>query len=292
MGRALSLEDAVHFALDAARARATIDSSDPSTNTQEFEIARLAPSVPALRVSALGALDVQVSGVPIAQRTWGYAKSRELLMFLLMHREGRTREQVGAALWPDASPTQVRNNFHVALHHLRKALGGSEWVQFDRERYRVVGSAIEVDASRFEEDVTRALRRAKRGEVPVDELTCVVGLYRGDFMEGEQAGDWHLEFRDRLSRLHAEALEVLGGALLDAGRFDVATGLFERLIRQEPLHEDAYTALMLCRARAGDRTAAMREYRRLEAVLRRELDSSPGANASDLFRRLQRGESV
>jgi DNA-binding SARP family transcriptional activator len=165
-------------------------------------------------------------------------------------------------------------------------------VQFDRERYRVVGAEIEIDAMRFEEDASRALRKAKRGEVPVDDLTSAIVLYRGDFMDGEQAGDWHLEFRDQLSRLHAEALEVLGVALLNSGRFEQATGLFERLIRQEPLHEDAYSALMLCRARSGDRTAAMREYRRLEAVLRRELDSSPGKNASDLFRKLQRGEAV
>lgn len=68
--------------------------------------------------------------------------------------------------------------------------------------------------------------------------------------------------------------------------------VFERLIRQEELHEDAYRSLMICRARAGDRTAAMREYRRLESMVRKELESEPSKETSALFKKLQRGEAI
>ena len=27
------------------------------------------------------------------------------------------KDQIGLSLWPDASPAQVRNSFHVTLHH-------------------------------------------------------------------------------------------------------------------------------------------------------------------------------
>ena len=81
-----------------------------------------------LRVLALGPLQVFVDGPIDRVAAWGSARPRELLVFLLMHPEGRTKEQVGLAFWPDASPAQLRNSFHVTLHRLRKALGGAEWI--------------------------------------------------------------------------------------------------------------------------------------------------------------------
>ncbi len=208
---------------------------------------------------------------------------------------GEELEQVGAALWPDASSAQVRNNFHVTAHHLRKALGRADWLRFDRDRYQInagVGGVIDFDAATFERQVGDELRRARRGQLNVDSLRAALATYRSAFADGEPYGDWHLEVRDQLARLHADGLETLGEALLNAERYDEAAPVFERLIRQEELHEDAYRALMICRARAGDRTAAMREYRRLESMVRKELESEPSKETSALFKKLQRGEAI
>jgi DNA-binding SARP family transcriptional activator len=266
---------------------------DPTTDTAEYEIMRVEARPAALRVLALGALEIFVDGAPVPPKAWHYAKSRELLLHLLWFPEGRTREQIGLALWPDASTAQVRNNFHVTLHHLRKALRRSEWVRFDRERYRIdaVG-ALEFDARTFDAMMTAALREARRGAPPIAELRAACAMYRGHFMDGESAGDWSVEIRDRLTRQHADGLEMLGAALLKAGELDDASVTFERLVQQETLHEDGYRWLMTSRARAEDRMAAMREYRRLEAVLHRELGALPGRERAELYRKLQRGETV
>ena len=56
--------------------------------------------------------------------------------FLLLH-ERAAKEDIGLALWPDASPAQVRNVFHVTLHHLRRLLGPEPWIVFDRGGYRL-----------------------------------------------------------------------------------------------------------------------------------------------------------
>ena len=53
---------------------------------------------------------------------WTYAKARELLFYLVCH-PSRSKEQIGLALWADASNAQLQNNFRVVLHHLRQALG-------------------------------------------------------------------------------------------------------------------------------------------------------------------------
>jgi predicted ATPase/DNA-binding SARP family transcriptional activator len=293
-GRAMDPETAVEYALVTTAPLDMQVEEEPSTNTAEYEVVRAVDLMPkpALRVSALGPLDVNVDGVPVPPKAWGYAKARELLIFLLLHPDGRSREQIGLALWPDASAAQVRNNFHVTLHHLRKAVRRAEWVRFERERYRIapVGE-VELDALAFEDRITTALRGAKRGRLSQDDLRAALALYRGHFLEGESAGDWHLDVRDRLSRLHAEGLEILGAALLEAGRFEDAALTFERLVQQEELHEEGYRALMTCRARAGDRMAALREYRRLEAVFSRE-GLRPDRATEELLRRIQRGENV
>ncbi|HSM05597.1 MAG TPA: hypothetical protein VK858_13345, partial [Longimicrobiales bacterium] len=85
------------------------------------------PPAPALVVDALGGFRVQVDGAPVEDAAWPYAKPRELLVYLLLHPGGRSRDQVGDALWPEATDARAKNSFHVTLHHLRKALGHPEW---------------------------------------------------------------------------------------------------------------------------------------------------------------------
>ena len=63
--------------------------------------------------------------------------------------------------------------------------------------------------------------------------------------------------------------------------------MFEQLVQQEELNESAYRSLMLCRTRAGDQAGMISAYRRLQAVLRREMDAAPATETMELFRRLQ-----
>jgi DNA-binding SARP family transcriptional activator len=65
-----------------------------------------------------------------------------------------------------------------------------------------------------------------------------------------------------------------------------------RLVEREPLRESAYRGLMEARARSGDTDGALRDYRRLEASLRREGMTGPARESVDLYRRLQRGDVV
>lgn len=250
---------------------------------------------PALSVRSLGALEIRLAGEVMPAAAWSYAKPRELLLFLLCHPDGRTREQVGVALWPEASTAQVRNNFHVTVHHLRRTLGDAAWVRLEQGRYRVAppdGRTVHFDAVVFERSASDALRQARRWNASVGDLRRTVALYRGDFLEHESMGDWHRALRDRLRHLFVDTLLALGDALLVGASCAEAIDVLERLIAAEELHEGAWRRSMVAYARAGDRTAAMRQYQRLREVLRRELGASPDAESTALFNRLQRGDSV
>jgi non-specific serine/threonine protein kinase len=257
-GRKLTMDEAIRVATD-----------DSVIQTSEFRIPVPAKPRHGLRVETLGGLRVFVGDREIDTAAWGSARPRELLVYLLMHPEGRTKEQVGLAFWPDASTAQVRNNFHVTLHRLRKTLGGTEWVSLAGERYRIDPTMIgEVDVHAFER------------EMAAGDDERAVARYRGHFLDGEPIGDWHLEHRDRFQRMHVDALMRLGLRHMSDARHDEAANAFRRVLSHDELHEEALRSLMRALSAAGDRSEALRAFQRFSAKLRTELGAAPEAESA------------
>jgi DNA-binding SARP family transcriptional activator len=208
-----------------------------------------------------------------------------------MHPEGRTKEQVGLAFWPDASTAQLRNSFHVTLHRLRKALGHPEWVTLVHDRYRLDPAVVEeFDVQRFERelaDARRALERREEGATA--KLEQALARFRGDFLDGEPVGDWHLEHRDRLQRLYVDALMELGERLVAEERHEKAAEAYRRVLARDELHEEALLALMKCHAAVGERSQALRAYRRFADRMRAELEAEPDEETTSYYERLQVG---
>jgi predicted ATPase/DNA-binding SARP family transcriptional activator len=285
-GRALSTADVVQLAFAEAM-RHTTEHHIVHANVGAREAAD--GGQPRLRVLTLGPLQVWVGDRLVEPSAWGSARPRELLVYLLMHPEGRTKEQAGLAFWPDASVAQLRNNFHVTLHRLRKALGKVDLVTLAGDRYRVDPELVEqFDAADFERDVADARRALKRQQnAAAAQLEQVIARYRGDFLDGEPVGDWHLEYRDRLQRLYMDALMELGAAYTREERHDKAAEVYRRVLARDELHEEALRALMRSLAEAGERSQALRVYHRFADRMREELESQPGRETTRLFERLQ-----
>lgn len=238
----------------------------------------------ALTVRALGTLRIHVDGRPLAGDASGAGKPRELLLILLCRPGGATREQIGALFWPESSAAQVKNSFHVTLHRLRRALGHPEWIVIEGDRYRIAPAvAVDFDAARFEEAMTAALASAGRDAGAAERIAAALSLYDSDFLDGEVVGDWHLDVRDRLRRLHESGLLARARILMDAGRFTDAAADMRRVIERDPLHEEACRLLMTCHARAGQPVEAMRVFTTLRERLADELGASPAAATAALF---------
>jgi predicted ATPase/DNA-binding SARP family transcriptional activator len=229
----------------------------------QLGVARHAP----LRVQALGPLEIYRDGQHVEES----ARSRELLLYLLCYPAGRTKEQIGAALWPDADPAKLRNNFHVTMHRLRKALGAAEWIVVDGDTYALDRSrGAELDAEIFEREATAAIR-AKN----IERLEKAVELYRGDFFENGSNGEWYLEERNRLRELYAKALDTLGRARTAAGDHTAAAEAYQKLVALDDLDEDAARSLIQALEKSGDAAGAKRAYRRLAEALKKELGETP-----------------
>ncbi|HVG24499.1 MAG TPA: BTAD domain-containing putative transcriptional regulator [Thermoanaerobaculia bacterium] len=222
-------------------------------------------AAPVLRVRALGPVEVRRGDTLL-----DIGSQRDLLLFLLSHPLGATKEQIGAALWPDADPAKLRNNFHVSVHRLRKVLGGNEWVEAKGDTY-VIRPGIDFDAGTFERDAHAALRARDAAR-----LQRAVDLYRGDFFENASAGEWFLDVRDRLRELYVRALAMLARATNDRDAW-------QRLVDADPTDEEAARNLM----KTLDPAGAMRVYRRLAETLRRVLDVEPERETTALLERVK-----
>jgi DNA-binding SARP family transcriptional activator len=237
-----------------------------------------------LLVSDLGPLQITLGGKPLASEGRASNRARELLVFLLAHPPGPTKEEVGVAFWPDATTEQVKNSFHVTLHRLRKLLGGSETVIADGARY-VVAIPHAAHSQRFESAIASAMRS------PNDEaaLEAALALYHGDFLQGEDAGEWCLPLRARLRQLHIRGLFALGQAHEARGQFVDAAETYTRVLSRDPFHEAAARQLMISRAKLGARSESLLIYRELEQRLRDDLQATPEPETRALYQRLRQG---
>ena len=238
-----------------------------------------------LKIRALGAASVHRGDVPVTAADWGYAKPRELL-FLLATSRPLSRDQLGAALWPDLPPDRLGNTLHTALRGVRRALGDPDWVTYADGRYSFNAEREhDCDVETFEQALSAA-RRARPAEAALPDLQRAIAAYGGEFLAGMAAGEWAEPRRHELGRSFESALLAAGRLQAGAGRFAVAAAAFRRAVAHEPLNETAHRELMSCWARMGETARALRHYEELVELLRAQVGAAPAAETTALCRKL------
>ena len=249
------------------------------------------PPPPPAAYSASGCLARLPSAVGDAAVTaadWGYAKPRELL-FLLAASPPMTKDQLGAALWPDLSRQRLGNALHTALRELRRALGDPAWVVYSDGRYRFnTAREHECDIETFEQALAAA-RGARPAAAALPDLQRAIAAYRGDFLAGMAAGEWAQARRDELARSFESALLAVGRLHAAAGRYQPAAAAFRRAVAHDPLNETAHRELMNCWVRLGETARAVRHYGELVELLQEQVGVPPAAETTALYRRLAGG---
>jgi len=101
-----------------------------------------------------------------------------------------------------------------------------------------------------------------------------------------------LEYRDRFQRIYVDALMELGARLVAEVRHAKAAEPYRRVLALDELHEEALLALMKCHVALGERSQALRVYRRFADRMREELDAEPDDDTTSFFEKLQQGAGV
>ncbi len=229
-----------------------------------------------LHVDLLGRLEARTSSgreVPLSGR-----HAQALFALLVLARRPRSRDAIAADLWPESDPSST-GALRQALWLVRHGLGLAG----------VDPSAIldiRPDTLGLRPDAIAALD-VTAFEACLDEPGCpcetAVNLYRGDLVEGLGHECFAAE-RERLADRFEDALVVVAQARLAAGDLDGASAAAQRLLVRDPLREEGHAILIEVYGRSGSRSQVIRQYRRLAAILERELGETPLPESDATYR--------
>lgn len=224
----------------------------------------------------LGTPRIERDGAPVDPDT---RKAIALLAHLAVTGQAQGRDRLATLLWPDADQTRARGALRRTLSSLRGVLEG-EHLATDGLRVALNAAGLDCDVLRF-----RELLAAGR-------LADAAAAYTGDFLAGFSLKDcvefdeWQRHEAEALRRELAGALERLAQEERDPAR---AIAHAERWLALDPMHEPAHRALIRLHGRAGDRAAAMRQYRECVRVLDRELGVAPLPETTALAKAVETG---
>ena len=228
-----------------------------------------------LRLKLLGELTLEVDGrhleLPASRR------ARSLLGLLAVERRTHPRGQLAARFWPDVLDESARTSLRSALSALRRALGtdADRYLLATRDTVALAGpDEVWTDVGEFERLVAEG------------RLEDALELSRGDLLE-DLDDDWVYERRDEHRTRVVALLERMATAAEAAGDLTAAVALTRRQVALDPLSEEAHRELIGRLAANGDRSAALRAYRRLADRFASELGIVPSPATRELVERVR-----
>ncbi|WP_068927465.1 BTAD domain-containing putative transcriptional regulator [Planobispora rosea] len=194
----------------------------------------------------------------------------QLFVFLALHPDGVTRDEICVALWPDKA---VDVGVHDPLRHLRNALKTATGYQDKGRRdapfvkahgrsYRIDPEMVSIDLWDFQAAVREA-RAARDDEPRISALTRAAELCRGVLAEGLTC-EWIDEKRNPQTRIQADVLSQLA-EFCEERDPEAALDALERIIVLDPDREETWRRIIRLQLRLGRRNQA-----RNTAVLLRE----------------------
>ncbi|HMP43362.1 MAG TPA: AAA family ATPase, partial [Roseiflexaceae bacterium] len=120
-------------------------------------------------------------------------------------------------------------------------------------------------------------------------LQAAVALYHDDLLTGftlrdsPAFDDWQITQGERFRRLLADTLQQLSDLQAREEDWLAAITSAQRWLALDPLHEEAHRTLMILHARAGQRSAAIQQYRNCVRILERELGVPPLDETTSLY---------
>jgi predicted ATPase/DNA-binding SARP family transcriptional activator len=243
------------------------------------------------RIQLCGRLKADVEGRHVTPDLRG-RQGRVLLAYLVLNR-GRpvSRDELIAAIWPEAPPADPSAALRTQLSRLRSALGSKALAGRDAvELHLSANTWIDVEAAE------RAIVAADSALKSADwkdawaHAHIALNIAGRPFLAGFEA-PWVEDVRRELEELHMRAREVIARAGIGLGGSELAGAerAARALIRIAPFRESGYLLLMRALVASGNTAEALRTYDELRNLLAEELGSAPGTEVQALHRRLLGG---
>ncbi len=237
------------------------------------------------RTFLFGRFHAESDGLPLSGLDG--AKAQELYSFLLLHRDRpHSRVSLAALLWGDMPEAHARQYLRKALWQLGVALEGAAdalmvepgWIQF------APNAGHWLDVAQFETAYAHAedIPGQKLQPAQADALAAAVALYRGDLLEGWYQ-EWCLFERERLERMYLIMLEKLMLYCESQGQYESGISYGVAALRHDRARERTHRRLIRLHYLSGNRSEALRQYRRCQQALQEELGVGPARTTIRLY---------
>ncbi|HEV2131845.1 MAG TPA: AAA family ATPase [Longimicrobiaceae bacterium] len=230
-----------------------------------------------LEIRLLGGFSV-IADDPVPGLNAGRLQS--LLAYLLLQRGlPQQRQRLAFLFWPDTAEAQAHTNLRTLVHRLRRALPYPEqYLEVDGHALLWRADALyTLDVQDFEAAASEA--------ASLPQLRQAIALYQGDLLPGCY-DEWIEAERERLRQLFGRVLERAGGHLEAQRDYRGALEYAQQRVRHDPLDEAGYRQLMRLHALTGDRSGALRAYRRCVSTLAAELGVEPDPATREAYTHL------
>ncbi|GAB1640520.1 AfsR/SARP family transcriptional regulator [Krasilnikovia sp. MM14-A1259] len=240
-----------------------------------------------IEVALLGEMRVTRDGAPVEVPG---ARLRGLLTRLALAGGAAVDAAVLTdALWPQERPADPGNALQSLVSRLRRVLGAAGSVAQAAGGYRLVVTADDVDAVRFERLAQAGRTRLRAGEPDpaATLLVQAVALWRGPV--AAEAAAVAPGVAVRLGQAAVETAADLAEADLALGRHAEAAARLAAVLAEEPLHERVAGLLMDALAGLGRQAEALAVYDRIRRDLADRLGADPGAALRERHLQILRG---
>ena len=207
----------------------------------------------------------------------GQRRRLALLALLWLSPQRRvTRDKVLAILWPEASALEGRRRLSTAVYDIRKSLGDNIVVSNGDELWIPPACSLTCDVACFEEAVAQA------------DWEKAVASYHGALIDGVHLSEapefeeWVSLQRERLRRMHVNAVEQVLATRNDAGHCAGAVAAARLLLEVEPLNERIALLAATSIAANGAPAEAVRSLEQYAARVRTELGTHPHPRVREL----------
>ena len=209
---------------------------------------------------------------------------RELFFYFLHAGDPRSKEQIGADLWPEVTTRQLKLRFKNDLYRLRRAVG-PETILWDKDLYQFNQDLdYEYDVETFKAHLAKA--RAAKGVLErIEHYQAAVDLVNGPYLHDFES-TWILPERERAEQDYLRALLSLARLLLQIEKNEEALQICQRVLAHDACHEEAHRFAMRIYDRLGDHIAVTRQYQACKNCLQAELGVTPSPETEALYRRL------
>jgi DNA-binding SARP family transcriptional activator len=241
-----------------------------------------------LEVQCLGDFNVSYGGKRVYPQAAGvrHHQSWEILAMVAAQPNGMiAKEKVAAAMWPEATPLEVKNRLNQALRRLRIMIreqapeAKGEFVRIVAPGFCRLEADVWCDVQHFVELCHKASRSADMQEAK-HAAVLARALYGDDLLTDMPFGWLHeraagLSLQERYRQDFCALTAELARRFMEEGQAQLAAPLYKELLAREPTLEDVVRDLYRCYAAMGNRAALVQEHRHLQEVLTEMFNGDP-----------------